>query len=154
MLRTLAIAAGLSAVLASQAAAQAVARPSTAPDSARSTTLAEVVVTAKASTPNVFSRAWHMNEDRAQVIAMMDENRRLAAQLRGYDKQIVRLEKRLSVAKAHYDHEAASVAATDSLTADARRRRMELEERLRRLEGGAVATVPAGLQYALPANER
>jgi hypothetical protein len=154
MLRTLAIAAGLTAVFASQSAAQVVAQPSARPDNARSTTLAEVVVTAKAPKSNVFSRAWRMNEDRAQVLAMMDENRRLAAQLRGYDKQIVRLEKRLAVAKAHYDQEAASVATTDSMTADTRRRRAELEERLRRLEGGTVAAVPGGLQLAFPADER
>lgn len=156
MLRTTAIVVALTAALASHAAAQDVAQTGTRPDSARSSAVLETVtVTARPDAPNMLSRAWHMEENRRQVIAMMNENRRLAAQLHGYDKQIGRLEKKLAVVKARYDAEVAAVAATDSLTADTHRRRVELEERLRRLEGApAVATGPAGVDYALPADER
>ena len=155
MLRTTAIAIAFTAALASRAGAQDVARPETQPDSARrSTTLETVTVVAKAQTPNMFSRAWHMEENRRQVLAMMDENRRLAAELHGYDRQVAKLEKKLSVVKANYDAKAAALAATDSLTADTRRRRLELEEKLRRLEGGAVAVGPAAMEYALPGDER
>lgn len=132
MLRTLAIGVALSAALASTAAAQTIAR---ADSSAHSAMLPTVTVTAKSAQPNALSRAWRMNEDRAQVLAMMEENRRLAAQLRGYDKQIVGLEEKLTVAKAEHDQKTAVIATTDSLTAETRRRRMELEARLRQLEG-------------------
>ncbi|HEX2780595.1 MAG TPA: hypothetical protein VHM30_13910 [Gemmatimonadaceae bacterium] len=97
--------------------------------------LPTVTVTARGGQPNALSRAWRVNEERAQVMAMMEENRRLAAQLRGYDKQIVGLEEKLTVAKAEHDQKTAVIAATDSLTAETRRRRMELEARLRQLEG-------------------
>ena len=138
MLRTIAIGVALSATLASHAVAQGVARDSVA----RSNVLETVVVTAKPASPNVFSRAWHMQEDRAQVLAMMDENRRLAAQLHGYDKQVAKLEKRLDVVKAEHDRKVAAIAATDSMTADTHRRRLELEEKLRQLEDGKVAIAP------------
>ncbi|NUO65454.1 MAG: hypothetical protein HOQ30_15355 [Gemmatimonadaceae bacterium] len=142
MLRTIAIAAALSAALASHAAAQDVAQDVARDSVARSNVLATVVVTAQPTKPNVFSRAWHMQEDRVQVLAMMDENRRLASQLRGYDKQVARLEHRLGAAKATHDQKVAAIAATDSLTADTHRRRLELEAKLRQLEGASVATGP------------
>lgn len=149
MLRTIAIGAALSAALASHAVAQGAARetvPGATASQGQSVTgsnvLETVVVTAKPTSPNVLSRAWHMQEDRAQVLAMMDENRRLAAQLRGYDKQVAKLEKKLDVAKSEHDRKVAAIAATDSLTADTRRRRVELEEKLRQLEGGKVAVAP------------
>lgn len=149
MLRTIAIGVALSAALASHAVAQGVARDSVLASNASqgqsavgSNVLETVVVTAKPASPNVLSRAWHMQEDRAQVLAMMDENRRLAAQLHGYDKQVAKLEKKLDVAKAEHDRKVAAIAATDSLTADTRRRRAELEEKLRQLEGGKVAVAP------------
>ena len=137
MFRTLAIAAVLSAALASHASAQATQSENVV----GSNVLPTVTVTAKRAQPNVLARAWHMQEDRAQVLAMMDENRRLAAQLRGYDKEVARLEKRLDTVKGEHDRKVAAIAATDSLTAETRRRRLELEAKLRQADSlGAVAS--------------
>ena len=150
MLRTLAVGVALSAALAMRAQAQTVSSP----DSIRSTTLAPVtVVASKPERSTVISRAWHMNEDRAQVLAMMNENRRLEAQLHGYDKQISRLEQKLVVVKARYDAKQAEIAATDSLTADTHRRRLELEARLQALQGNSVAVAPAEPKFVFPAEK-
>ena len=85
-----------------------------------------------------------MNEDRNQVIAMAQENRRLAWQLRAYDKQIVGLESRLAVVKAEHDRRVASIAAVKDETTEARRRRIELEDRLKAIEGPVVPVADAG----------
>ena len=147
MFRTLAIGAVLSAAIAAQAAAQDAQRDSVV----GSNVLPTVTVTAKPAPSNVFSRAWHMQEDRAQVLAMMDENRRLAAQLRGYDKEVARLEKRLDTVKGEYDRKAAAVAATESQAAETRRRRLELEAKLRQADSlGAVASATSATAPALP----
>ena len=148
MLRTIAIGVALSAALASHAAAQATQRDSSA---VGSNVLPTVTVTAKPVQSNVFSRAWHMQEDRAQVLAMMDANRRLTAQLHDCDKQVARLEKRLDTAKGEYDRKSAAIATTDSLTAAIRRRRLELEAKLRQADSlGAVAAAPAAPATELP----
>ena len=147
MFRTIAVAAVLSAALASHASAQA----GQSGNVVGSNVLPTVTVTAKRAQPNVLSRAWHMQEDRAQVLAMMDENRRLAAQLRGYDKEVARLEKRLDTVKGEHDRKVAAIAATDSLTAETRRRRLELEARLRQADSlGAVAAAPGAASPELP----
>ena len=71
-----------------------------------------------------------MNEDRNQVIGMEQENRRLAWQLRGYDKQIVRLESRLATVKAEPDRKVDGITAIEGETTETHRRRVELEDRL------------------------
>lgn len=101
--------------------------------------LSTVTVTAEAPSNNIVHRAWHMNEDRAQVVAMQQENRRLASQLHGFDEKIVTLETRLVVVKAEHDRKVAGITTVEDETADTRRRRAELEERLRKAETSAVA---------------
>ena len=130
MSRTVAFVAVALALTASRVHAQA-----QGPDSHAPNVLSTVTVTGKAPSKNLFRRMWTMNEDRNQVIGLAQENRRLAWQLRGYDKQIVRLESQLASAKAERESRLAAIAATQSETNETRRRRMDLEDRLRRLEG-------------------
>ena len=139
MSRTVALVAVALALTASRARAQAEGPEGHAPN-----VLSTVTVTAKAPSRNIFHRIWTMNEDRNQVIAMEQENRRLAWQLRGYDKQIVRLESRLTEVKAEHDRRIAGIAAIEDETTEARRRRAELEDRLRKLEGPGVPVADAG----------
>ena len=138
MSRIVALVAMALALTASRVRAQAEGPESHAPN-----VLSTVTVTGKAPSKNLFDRMWTMNEDRQQVIAMDQENRRLAWQLRGYDKQIVRLESRLAEVKTERDNRLAGIAATEAEMSDTRRRRMELEDRLRRLEGGPIADASA-----------
>lgn len=138
MSRTVALVAMALALTASRARAQAQGTASHAPN-----VLSTVVVTAKAPNKNLFHRVWHMNEDRNQVIAMEQENRRLAWQLRGYDKQIVSLESRLATAKAEHDRKLEGITAIENETAETRRRRLELEERLKKLDSASVADAAA-----------
>ena len=135
MSRTVALVAMALALTASRARAQ-----SQGPESHAPNVLSTVVVTAKAPSTTMFHRFWHMNEDRNQVIAMEQENRRLAWQLRGYDKQIVGLETRLATVKAEHDQKVDGIAAIETETAETRRRRVELEERLKKIEGASVAS--------------
>jgi len=135
MSRTVALVAMALALTASRARAQ-----SQGPESHAPNVLSTVVVTAKAPSSNLFHRFWHMNEDRNQVIAMAQENRRLAWQLKGYDKQIVRLESRLATVKAEHDRKVDGITAIENETAETHRRRVELEDRLKKLEGASVAT--------------
>ena len=135
MSRTVALVAMALALTASRARAQ-----SQGPESHAPNVLSTVVVTAKAPSNNLFRRFWHMNEDRNQVIAMEQENRRLAWQLRGYDKQIVRLESKLATVKAEHDRKVDGITAIESETAETHRRRMELEDRLKKLEGASIAS--------------
>lgn len=134
MSRTVALVAMALALTASRARAQAQGSESHAPN-----VLSTVTVTAKAPSNTLFHRFWHMNEDRNQIIAMQQENRRLAWQLRGYDKQIVTLESHLATAKAEHDRKVEGITAIENETAETRRRRTELEERLKKLEGSTVA---------------
>lgn len=138
MSRTVALVAMALALTASRARAQAQGTASHAPN-----VLSTVVVTAKAPNKSLFHRVWHMNEDRNQVIAMEQENRRLAWQLRGYDKQIVALESRLATAKAEHDRKMEGITAIENETAETRRRRVELEERLKKLDSASVSDVAA-----------
>ncbi len=138
MSRTVALVAMALALTASRARAQAEGSESHAPN-----VLSTVTVTAKAPSNNVFHRFWHMNEDRNQVIAMQQENRRLDGQLHGYNKQIVGLESRLAVAKAEHDRKVAGISAIETETSETRRRREELEDRVRKLEGASVADAGA-----------
>ena len=138
MSRTVALVAMALALTASRARAQATGPVSHAPN-----VLSTVVVTAKAPSNNVFHRVWHMNEDRNQVIAMEQENRRLAWQLHGYDKQIVSLQSRLDSAKAEHDRKVEGINAIENETAETRRRRVELEDRLKKLETASVADAGA-----------
>jgi predicted RNase H-like nuclease (RuvC/YqgF family) len=135
MSRTVALVAMALALTASRARAQ-----SQGPESHAPNVLSTVVVTAKAPSNNLFRRFWHMNEDRNQVIAMEQENRRLAWQLRGYDKQVVRLESKLAMVKAEHDRKVDGITAIETEAAETRRRRMELEDRLKKLEGASVAS--------------
>ena len=135
MSRTVALVAMALALTASRARAQ-----SQGPESHAPNVLSTVVVTAKAPSNNLFRRFWHMNEDRNQVLAMEQENRRLAWQLRGYDKQVVRLESKLAMVKAEHDRKVDGITAIETEAAETRRRRMELEDRLKKLEGASVAS--------------
>ena len=135
MSRTVALVAMALALTASRARAQ-----SQGPESHAPNVLSTVVVTAKAPSNNLFRRFWHMNEDRNQVIAMEQENRRLAWQLRGYDTQIVSLESKLATVKAEHDRKVNGISAIETETAETRRRRVELEERLKKIEGASVAS--------------
>ena len=135
MSRTVALVAMALALTAARARAQ-----SQGPESHAPNVLSTVVVTAKAPSTTMFHRFWHMNEDRNQVIAMEQENRRLAWQLRGYDKQIVGLESRLATVKAEHDRKVEGITAIESETAETHRRRVELEERLKKIEGASVAS--------------
>lgn len=141
MSRTVALVAMALALTASRARAQAPGPVSHAPN-----VLSTVVVTAKAPSSNIFHRVWHMNEDRNQVIAMEQENRRLAGQLHGYDKQIVRLQTRLDSVKAEHDRKVEGITAIQNETAETRRRRVELEDRLKKLESASVADAGATQQ--------
>ena len=138
MSRTVALVAVALALTASRARAQAEGPESHAPN-----VLSTVTVTAKAPNSNIFHRIWTMNEDRNQVIAMEQDNRRLAAKLRGYDKQIVRLESRLAVVKEEHDRKIAGISAIEDETSETRRRRAELEDRLRKLEGPGLPVADA-----------
>ena len=135
MSRTVALVAMALALTASRARAQAEGPEGHAPN-----VLQTVTVTAKAPSNNLFHRFWHMNEDRNQVIAMEQENRRLAWQLRGYDKQIVSLESKLATVKAEHDRKVNGISAIETETAETRRRRVELEDRLKKLESSSVAS--------------
>jgi len=135
MSRTVALVAMALALTASRARAQ-----SKGPESHAPNVLSTVVVTAKAPSTSLFHRFWHMDEDRQQVIAMEQENRRLAWQLRGYDKQVVRLESRLATVKAEHDQKVEGITAIETETAETRRRRIELEERLKKRESASVAS--------------
>lgn len=138
MSRTVALVAMALALTASRARAQAPGSASHAPN-----VLSTVVVTAKAPNKSLFHRLWHMDDDRRQVVAMEQENRRLAWQLRGYDKQIVGLETRLATAKAEHDRKVDGITAIENETAETRRRRLELEERLKKLDSASVGEVAA-----------
>jgi hypothetical protein len=86
----------------------------------------------------------HIDEQRQYVIGLMDENRRLAADLRRADVRVAQLEGRLLEAKADHDRRVAGIASLDSATAETRRMRLELEEKLRKLEPVATRDENSG----------
>lgn len=91
-------------------------------------------VTVTATTHGALYRIMHIDEQRQYVIGLMDENRRLAADLHRADVRVAQLEGRLLEAKADHDRRVAGIASLDSATAETRRMRLELEEKLRKLE--------------------
>ena len=98
--------------------------------------LAPVTVTAQSH--GTLYRIAHIDEQRQYVLSLMEENRRLAADLVNADTKVSQLEGRLLEAKADHDRRVAGIAAIDSAAAETRRQRLEVEEKLRRLE--SVAT--------------
>ena len=136
MSRTVALVAMALVLTAARTSAQAQGTDSHAPNVLSTVT---VTVTAEAPSNNFVHRAWHMDEDRSQVVAMQQENHRLATQLHGYDNRIVTLETRLVEVKAEHDRKVAGIAAIEDEAADTRRRRVEMEERLRKAETSSVA---------------
>jgi septal ring factor EnvC (AmiA/AmiB activator) len=129
-LRTYVIVAGLIACAAATAGAQAPAAPAVHE-------LAPVIVTA--SNSGTLYRIAHMDEQRRRVLELVDQNRRLTADLRRADTRVAELEGRLVEAKADRDRRVADIAAVDSAAADTRRTRLELEAKLKRLEAGPTA---------------
>lgn len=95
-------------------------------------------VTITAPRPGTVYRIAHIDEQRQYVLGLLAENRRLAADLRRTDRKVEQLEDRLDMAKADRDRRVAGIAAVDSAAAETRRMRLELEEKLRRLEPVAV----------------
>jgi hypothetical protein len=127
--RTFLFAAGLIAY-ATTASAQA----PTAPDIHE---MAPVTVTAQRT--GTLYRIAHIEEQRRYVLQLMEQNRRLSADLRRADSKVTQLEGRLVEVRADHDRRVADIAAVDSAAAETRRTRLELEAKLRRLE----ATPPA-----------
>jgi chromosome segregation ATPase len=100
--------------------------------------MAPVTVTAQRT--GTLYRIAHIEEQRRYVLELVEQNRRLSADLRRADSKVTQLEERLVDVKADHDRRVADIAAVDSATADARRARLELEAKLRRLEAAPPAT--------------
>jgi len=130
-----------SAALVVCAAATAGAQAPTAPAVQE---MAPVTVTARRT--GTLYRIAHIEEQRRYVLELVEQNRRLSADLRRADSKVTQLEERLVDVKADHDRRVADIAAVDSATADARRARLELEAKLRRLE----ATPPAAHDGNVP----
>lgn len=81
---------------------------------------------------------------RESVLALMEENRRLAAELRRQDEKVEALTRRLAYLKGPVtDSVTRDIARIDAQTAETRTRRQALEARLDALEGGGgVITAP------------
>jgi septal ring factor EnvC (AmiA/AmiB activator) len=124
-----------SAALVICAAATAGAQAPTAPAVQE---MAPVTVTAQRT--GTLYRIAHIEEQRRYVLELVEQNRRLSADLRRADSKVTQLEERLVDVKADHDRRVADIAAVDSATADARRARLELEAKLRRLEAAPPAT--------------
>ena len=74
---------------------------------------------------------------REGVLALMEENRRLAAELRRQDAKVETLTRRLAYLKGHVtDSLTTDIARLDAQAAETRSRRQALEARLNALEGG------------------
>lgn len=127
--RTLLFAAGLIVCAGATASAQA---PAPAIQE-----MAPVTVTAQRT--GTLYRIAHIEEQRRYVLELVEQNRRLSADLRRADSRVLQLEERLVDVKAEHDRRVADIAAVDSATADARRARLELEAKLRRLEAAPPA---------------
>ena len=91
-------------------------------------------VTVTATQHGGLYRIMHIEEQRQYVLGLMDQNRRLSADLHRADQRVAQLETRLLEAKADHDRRVAGIASLDSATAETRRMRLELEEKLRKLE--------------------
>jgi hypothetical protein len=127
--RTFVFAAGLLACTAVTAGAQA-------PEPAIHE-LAPVSITATRT--GALYRIAHIEEQRRYVLELIDQNRRLSADLRRADTKVAQLEGRLVEVRADHDRRVADIAAVDSAAAETRRTRLELEAKLKRLE--SVPTV-------------
>ena len=120
-------------VIASALAASAGSASAQSPAAAPAThELAPVTVTA--SRHGALYRIAHIDEQRQYVLGLMEENHRLAAELDRADSKVALLEVRLVEVQADHDRRVAGIAAIDSAAAVTRRMRLELEDRLRRLE--------------------
>lgn len=91
-------------------------------------------VTVTATQHGALYRIMHIDEQRQYVLGLMDENRRLSADLHRADMRVAQLENRLLEAKADHDRRVAGIASLDSATAETRRMRLELEEKLKKME--------------------
>jgi hypothetical protein len=90
-----------------------------------------------------LARVWRTLGYRAEVTALMRENRELARQLHRYDQQIARLEAYRDSLVASRELREHRIAMLDSATAATRAERLRLEAQVRLLEGrgaNAVAT--------------
>lgn len=94
--------------------------------------MAPVTVTAQRT--GTLYRIAHIEEQRRYVLELMEQNRRLSADLRRTDSKVTQLEGRLVEVRADHDRRVADIAAVDSAAAETRRTRLELEAKLRRLE--------------------
>lgn len=100
--------------------------------------MAPVTVTAQRT--GTLYRIAHIEEQRRYVLELVEQNRRLSADLRRADSKVTQLEDRLVEVKADHDRRVADIAAVDSAAAETRRTRLELEARLKRLEANPPAT--------------
>lgn len=93
-------------------------------------------------------RAEKAKASRAGVLALMEENRRLAAVLAEHDRKVEKLAARLQhLQTVVTDSVTREIATIDNAAAEARARRVALEARLAALEGTtASGTVPAVTQ--------
>ena len=123
---TLVFAAGLIVSAAATAGAQSPTAPAIQE-------MAPVTVTAQRT--GTIYRVAHIEEQRRYVLELVEQNRRLSADLRLADSKVTQLEDRLVEVKADHDRRVADIAAVDSAAAETRRTRLELEARLKRLEG-------------------
>ena len=79
---------------------------------------------------------------REGVLALMEENRRLAAELRRHDEKVELLARRLAYLKGTVtDSVTRDISRIDAQTAEARARRQALEARLQEIEGGQSANL-------------
>jgi hypothetical protein len=121
------------AALISGATANAGAQSTNAP-----TTYELAPVTITAPEHGTFYRIAHIEEERKYVLGLMAQNRRLTADLRRADEKVAQLEGRLVEVRADHDRRVADIAAIDSAAADTRRKRVELEQKLRRVDPAAA----------------
>jgi predicted RNase H-like nuclease (RuvC/YqgF family) len=80
---------------------------------------------------------------REGVLALMEENRRLAAELRRQDQKVETLTRRLAHLRGPVtDGMNRDIARLDAEAAETRARRLELEARLNAIEGGGALVAP------------
>ena len=134
-------------------AAVGAARPVAAQQAPDSGTRVDSVVRVRQLAPVVIT-AEKAKPSRAGVLALMEENRRLAAVLAEHDRKVEQLAKRLHHLQTHVtDSVTRQIATIDGAAAETRARRLALEARLAALEGvspavpATSATVP---QAAMP----
>lgn len=91
--------------------------------------------------PAMRVTAEKVKASRAGVLALAEENRRLAAELSRQDQKLDSLARRLLHLRGPVtDSVHRDIGRLDAQTAEARARRQALEARLASLEGGAIAT--------------